>query len=190
MKLIFATHNQNKIIEIAILLNSQINVVSLNDIGFYNEIPETAQTLEGNATIKAETIFQETGMDCFADDTGLEVESLDGAPGVYSARYAGEHKNAQDNIKKLLKELESFENRNARFKTVICLFVNGEKKLFEGIIEGKIEKESKGMGGFGYDPIFTPTGYKKTFAEMTLEEKSKISHRGLAFEKLITFLNG
>jgi len=188
MKLLFATHNQNKVIEIAVQLPDHYEMLSLNDIGFLNEIPETASDLKGNAEIKADTIFRETGLACFADDTGLEVEALNGAPGVYSARYAGEQKNAQDNMDKLLKELEIFENRNARFRTVICLITESGKYFFEGIVEGSIEIEPKGSGGFGYDPIFTPLGYQKTFAEMTLEEKAKISHRGLAFEKLIGFL--
>lgn len=189
MKLIFATHNQNKVIEIAPLVPPHFEIVSLRDIGFHDDIPETALTLEGNAVSKAETIFKATGLNCFADDTGLEVEALNGAPGVYSARYAGEQKNAQDNIDKLLHELQGRENRKARFKTVICLILEGEKYLFEGIVEGKIETIRSGSGGFGYDPIFTPNGYNRTFAEMTLEEKSKISHRGLAFDQLIGFLN-
>lgn len=189
MKLLFATHNQNKVIEIAPLVPHHFEIVSLHDIGFHEDIPETAFTLEGNAILKAETIFRATGFNCFADDTGLEVEALNGAPGVFSARYAGEHKNAQDNMDKLLFELKGQENRNARFRTVICLILGGEKYMFEGIIEGQIETKRMGTGGFGYDPIFTPKGHHQTFAEMTLEEKSKISHRGLAFDQLIKFLN-
>lgn len=189
MKLLFATHNQNKVIEIAPLIPQHFEIVSLHDIGFLEDIPETALTLEGNARLKAETIFKTTGLNCFADDTGLEVEALNGAPGVFSARYAGEQKNAQDNIDKLLHELEDKENRNARFKTVICLILDGQKYEFEGIIDGHIESKRMGSGGFGYDPIFTPKGYNRTFAEMTLEEKSKISHRGIAFDQLIRFLN-
>jgi XTP/dITP diphosphohydrolase len=188
MKLVFATHNENKVKEIACLLPSHYEIVTLNDIGILNEIQETALTLDGNATIKAESIYKASGMNCFADDTGLEVESLDGAPGVYSARYAGLHKNAADNIKKLLKELDSFENRKAQFRTVICLIICGEKYFFEGKIVGKIEKEPRGEGGFGYDPIFTPDGFENTFAEMALEKKSKMSHRGLAIDKMIHFL--
>ncbi|MFN3755345.1 MAG: non-canonical purine NTP diphosphatase [Flavobacterium sp.] len=188
MKLVFATHNQNKVKEIVCLLPPFYEMVSLNEIGFSEEIPETAQTLEGNATIKAETIYHSTGMNCFADDTGLEVEALKGAPGVYSARYAGLQKNASDNIEKLLMEMGSIENRKAQFRTVICLIINGEKYLFEGKIVGQIEKEPRGEGGFGYDPIFTPDGFEKTFAEMNLEEKSKMSHRGIAFDKMIHFL--
>jgi XTP/dITP diphosphohydrolase len=189
MKLIFATHNQNKVIEIAPLIPQHFEIVSLHDIGFLEDIPETALTLEGNARLKAETIFNTTGLNCFADDTGLEVEALNGAPGVFSARYAGEQKNAQDNMDKLLDELNGHENRNARFKTVICLILDGQKYEFEGIIDGHIESKRMGSGGFGYDPIFIPKGYHQTFAEMTLEEKSKISHRGLAFDQLIRFLN-
>lgn len=190
MKLLFATHNQNKVIEIAPLIPKKIEIVSLLDIGFHEDIPETALTLEGNALLKAEAIFKTTGLNCFADDTGLEVETLNGAPGVFSARYAGEHKNAQDNMNKLLNELDGKENRKARFRTVICLILENEKYMFEGIIEGQIETKCIGAGGFGYDPIFTPNGYNRTFAEMTLVEKSKISHRGFAFDQLIGFLNG
>ncbi|MFN4197986.1 MAG: non-canonical purine NTP diphosphatase [Flavobacterium sp.] len=189
MKLIFATHNQNKVIEIAPLIPQHFEIVSLHDIGFLEDIPETAFTLEGNAVLKAETIFKATGLNCFADDTGLEVEALNGAPGVFSARYAGEQKNAQVNINKLLHELQEEQNRKARFRTVICLILEGEKYMFEGIVEGKIETVRAGSGGFGYDPIFTPKGYQQTFAQMTLEEKSKISHRGIAFDQLIRFLN-
>jgi XTP/dITP diphosphohydrolase len=189
MKLLFATHNQNKVIEIAPIVPQCFEIVSLQDIGFHEDIPETAQTLEGNAVLKAETIFKATGLNCFADDTGLEVEALNGAPGVFSARYAGEQKNAQNNIDKLLQELQEEQNRKAQFRTVICLILEGEKYMFEGIVEGKIETIRIGSGGFGYDPIFTPMGYNRTFAEMTLEEKSKISHRGLAFDQLIRFLN-
>lgn len=189
MKLLFATHNQNKVIEIAPLVPDHFEIVSLHDLGFHEDIPETAFTLEGNAMLKAETIFGATGFNCFADDTGLEVEALNGAPGVFSARYAGEQKNAQDNIDKLLQELQEEQNRKAQFRTVICLILEGEKYMFEGIVEGKIETIRIGSGGFGYDPIFTPMGYNRTFAEMTLEEKSKISHRGIAFDQLIRFLN-
>lgn len=189
MKLLFATHNQNKVIEIAPLMPDHFEIVSLHDLGFHEDIPETAFTLEGNAMLKAETIFRATGFNCFADDTGLEVEALNGAPGVFSARYAGEQKNAQYNIDKLLQELQEEQNRKAQFRTVICLILEGEKYMFEGIVEGKIETIRIGSGGFGYDPIFTPMGYNRTFAEMTLEEKSKISHRGLAFDQLIGFLN-
>jgi XTP/dITP diphosphohydrolase len=189
MKLLFATHNQNKVVEIAPLVPQFFEIVSLHDIGFQEDIPETASTLEGNSILKAETIFKKTGLNCFADDTGLEVDALNGAPGVFSARYAGEQKNAQDNMNKLLLELKGKQNRNARFRTVICLILSGEKYLFEGIIEGQIETKYMGTNGFGYDPIFTPKGHHHTFAEMTLAEKSKISHRSLAFDQLIGFLN-
>ncbi len=189
MQLVFASNNQNKIKEIQNLVPNSIQIVSLENIGCTEDIPETAPTIEGNAIQKANYITQNYKLNCFADDTGLEVEALLGEPGVYSARYAGNQRNANDNMDKLLANLHNKPNRNAQFKTIICLNLNGTQHLFEGIVKGTITTEKKGNLGFGYDPIFIPLGYDKTFAEMTLEEKSKISHRGLAVEKLIRFLN-
>lgn len=187
--LIFASNNQHKIEEVsAILKPFGFNVISLADAGIHENIPETAETIEGNASLKANYIFNHYHFDCFADDTGLEVEALNNAPGVYSARYAGEQKNSENNINKLLAELESKANRNARFKTVIALILNGKEYLFEGIINGRIATEKKGEKGFGYDPIFIPNGYEKTFAEMTSAEKNNISHRAIAVQKLADFL--
>lgn len=188
MQLVFASNNPNKIKEIQSLLPSQITILSLEDIGCIEEIPETAYTLEGNAMLKANHVTEKYGYSCFADDTGLLVDALNGEPGVYSARYAGEQKNAEDNMAKLLKKLDNTENRKAHFKTVICLNINGKQHLFEGMVKGKIIHEKRGSEGFGYDPVFIPDGYTKTFAEMSLEEKSIISHRGLAVEKLVAFL--
>lgn len=188
MKLVFASNNKNKIIEIQNMLPNHIQIMSLEEINCFEEIPETANTIEGNAILKANYVTQRYDYPCFADDTGLEVETLDGAPGVYSARYAGEHKNAQDNMDKLLTELENKTNRKAQFKTVICLNINGEQHLFTGIASGEITLERKGNEGFGYDPIFKPSGFEKTFAEISLAEKSIISHRGIATKKLIEFL--
>lgn len=188
MQLVFASNNPNKIKEIQSLLPSQITILSLEDIGCVEEIPETAYTLEGNAMLKANHVTEKYGYSCFADDTGLLVDALNGEPGVYSARYAGEQKNAEDNMAKLLKKLDNTENRKAHFKTVICLNINGKQHLFEGMVKGKIIHEKRGSEGFGYDPVFIPDGYTKTFAEMSLEEKSIISHRGLAVEKLVAFL--
>lgn len=185
MQLVFASNNQNKIKEIQNLVPNTMQIVSLEDIGCTEDIPETAPTIEGNAIQKANYITQNYKLNCFADDTGLEVEALQGEPGVYSARYAGNQRNANDNMDKLLANLHNKLNRNAQFKTIICLNLNGTQHLFEGIVKGTIITEKKGNLGFGYDPIFIPHGYNKTFAEMTLEEKSKISHRGLAVEKLI-----
>ncbi len=188
MKLVFASNNKNKIQEIQALVPATIKILSLKDIGCIEDIPETANTIEGNAILKANYVTEKYGYDCFADDTGLEVETLDGAPGVYSARYAGEHKNADDNMDKLLSELQEKSNRKANFKTVIALNLNGKQKLFTGIINGKIIKERKGTNGFGYDPIFVADGYDKTFSELTMEEKSTISHRGIAVKELIEHL--
>ncbi|MBA4153855.1 non-canonical purine NTP diphosphatase [Flavobacterium sp.] len=188
MQLVFASNNPNKIKEIQLLLPNTLQILSLEDVGCLEEIPETAPTIEGNAIQKANYITEKYGYPCFADDTGLEVEALNGEPGVYSARYAGEQKNADDNMAKLLHNLSNKTNRKAQFKTVICLNLNGNQHLFEGIIKGEIIPEKRGSAGFGYDPIFVPTGYDKTFAEMPIGEKSKISHRGLAVEKLIAFL--
>lgn len=189
MELIFATHNKNKVIEVKSLIKQNINLLNLSDINFTDEINETASTLEGNAILKAQTIFNKTKFNCFADDSGLLVDALNGEPGVYSARYAGEQKNDEDNIVKILKNLHGIENRNAQFKTVLALIINGNEYLFEGIMHGTITHEKMGAHGFGYDPIFMPHGYSKTFAELTLEEKSKISHRALALNKMIKFIN-
>lgn len=188
LALVFASNNPNKIKEIQLLLPKEITILSLEEIGCFEDIPETAPTIEGNAILKANYVTEKYGYSCFADDTGLEVAALNGEPGVYSARYAGEQKNADDNMNKLLSNLADKENRNAQFKTVICLNLDGNQHLFEGIIKGEIINEKRGSEGFGYDPIFIPNGYSKTFAEMPIAEKSKISHRGLAVEKLVAFL--
>lgn len=188
MKLVFASNNKNKIQEIQVLVPKNIQIVSLEDIGCTEDIPETADTIEGNAILKANYVTEKYGYNCFADDTGLEVDALNGAPGVYSARYAGEQKDANDNMDKLLSELEDKSNRKANFKTVIALNLNGKQNLFTGIINGKIIEEKIGTNGFGYDPIFVADGYEKTFAELTMEEKSTISHRGIAVKELILFL--
>jgi XTP/dITP diphosphohydrolase len=188
MKLVFASNNLNKIKEIQLLLPNYIQILNLEDIGCFEEIPETADTIEGNAILKANYVKEKFGYNCFADDTGLEVEALNGEPGVYSARYAGEEKDANDNMDKLLLNLQDKSNRSAQFKTVIALNLNGNQTLFTGIIKGKIIKEKMGTNGFGYDPIFIADGYSKTFAELTIEEKSGISHRGLAVRQLVDFL--
>ncbi|MEY8686019.1 non-canonical purine NTP diphosphatase [Bacteroides sp. AN502(2024)] len=188
-KLVFATNNAHKLKEVAAILGDKVELLSLNDIGCQTDIPETAETLEGNALLKASYIFKNYHLDCFADDTGLEVEALDGAPGVYSARYAGgEGHNAQANMLKLLHELEGEENRKAQFRTAISLILDGKEYLFEGVIKGEIIKEKRGDSGFGYDPIFKPEGYNKTFAELGNEIKNKISHRAVAVQKLCEFL--
>lgn len=186
--LIFASNNKHKLEEIRNLLEGIVEIKSLKEIGLEGDIPETADTLEGNATQKAEWVYSRTGMDCFADDTGLEVEALNGEPGVYSARYSGENCSFADNVNKLLKALEGHSNRNARFRTAICLIENGEKKYFEGIVNGTITTFEAGNEGFGYDPIFLPEGHNKTFAEMPLDIKNKISHRGRAIQKLVEYL--
>lgn len=188
MKLVFASNNKNKIQEIQALVSNSIQILSLEEIGCTEDIPETADTIEGNAILKANYVTEKYGYNCFADDTGLEVDALNGAPGVYSARYAGEQKDANDNMDKLLSELEDKSNRKANFKTVIALNLNGKQNLFTGIINGKIIEEKIGTNGFGYDPIFVADGYEKTFAELTMEEKSTISHRGIAVKELILFL--
>lgn len=189
-QLIFASNNQHKIEEVsAILKPFGLNVIGLSQAGIHEDIPETADTIEGNASLKVNYIFNHYDFDCFADDTGLEVEALNNEPGVYSARYAGEQKSSEDNMNKLLAELESKANRNARFKTIIALMLNGKEYLFEGIINGRIATEKRGEKGFGYDPIFIPNGYEKTFAEMTAAEKNKISHRAIAVQKLAEFLS-
>jgi XTP/dITP diphosphohydrolase len=188
MKLVFASHNVNKVKEIASLMPEGIELLSLSDIGLHQDIEETADTLEGNSQLKAQTIFKNTGIACFADDTGLEVESLNNQPGVYSARYAGEHKSDIDNIQKLLIELESKENRKAQFRTVITLILEGIEYQFEGIVHGKIMSDKRGSLGFGYDPVFVPEGESRTFAEMSLSEKNLFSHRARALSKMIDFL--
>ena len=189
MQLVFASSNKNKIFEIQTMLPETIKILSLDDIGCVEEIPETADTIEGNAILKANYVTSKYGYDCFADDTGLEVTALNGAPGVFSARYAGEQRNSDDNMNRLLEDLSNKSNRNAQFKTVIALNINGKQELFTGIAEGKITLGKTGNKGFGYDPIFQPLGYKETFAELSLEVKNEISHRGKAIQKLINFLN-
>jgi XTP/dITP diphosphohydrolase len=188
VKLIFATHNSNKAFEIQKLLPEHFQIVTLNDIDFQEEIPENEPTIEANSAFKAQFIFNKFNLNCFADDTGLEIEALNGKPGVYSARYAGEERNSDANINLVLEELKGVENRNARFKTVITLIIHGEQYQFEGIVDGTIIKEKRGSNGFGYDPIFIPEDESKTFAEMNLNEKNKFSHRARAFEKMIAFL--
>ncbi|WP_310594903.1 non-canonical purine NTP diphosphatase [Flavobacterium sp.] len=188
MQLVFASNNKNKIKEIQLLVSDTIQILSLEEIGCTEDIPETADTIEGNAILKANYVTEKFGFNCFADDSGLEVDALNGEPGVFSARYAGEPKNDENNIDKLLVNLKEIENKKANFKTVICLNINGEQQLFTGIINGQIIEERVGTNGFGYDPIFVADGYQKTFAELTLEEKSNISHRGIAVKQLITFL--
>ncbi len=189
MKLVFATHNKNKLKEVKALMPSNIELLSLTDIGCFEGIPETANTIEGNALIKANFVKNNYGYPCFADDTGLEVASLNNEPGVYSARYAGQENNAEANMSKLLENLQNKNARDARFKTAISLIMDSEEKLFLGICEGEITHDRMGESGFGYDPIFQPKGYDKTFAEMTLEQKSAIGHRGKAVRLLIDFLS-
>lgn len=186
-KLVFATNNQHKTEEIRSALQGKYEVLNLQDIGCFTDIAETEETFEGNATLKSKYVVEHYDLDCFADDSGLEVEALNNEPGVYSARYAGA-RDSMDNINLVLEKLKGAENRNARFKTVISLMQKGENHLFEGVVEGTIRAELSGTEGFGYDPIFQPNGYDITFAEMSLEEKNKISHRGIALKKMIDFL--
>ncbi len=188
-KLVFATNNLNKIKEVQSMLPDSIQIMSLESIGCLEDIPETANTIEGNAIQKANYVTEKYGYDCFADDTGLEVEALHGEPGVDSAHYSGPQRNAADNMDKLLKNLDNQSNRNAQFKTVIALNLKGKQHLFTGIAEGKITLEKMGNQGFGYDPIFQPNGFTETFAELTLEQKGQISHRGKATKQLIDFLS-
>lgn len=188
MKLVFATNNKHKLEELQALLGDKIKLLSLKDIACFDDIPEEQPTLEGNANQKSAFVFEKYGYDCFADDTGLEIEALNGEPGVFSARYAGEEKSAEANMEKVLQKLAKINNRRARFRTVISLIIRGEEVQFEGIVEGEIIKNKRGGSGFGYDPIFQPKGYNITFAEMDLEEKNKISHRGRAVQKLIKHL--
>ena len=189
-KLVVATNNAHKLEEISAILGNEMELLSLKDIHCNADIPETADTLEGNARQKAMYIHENYGMDCFADDTGLEVEALDGAPGVFSARYAGDGHDSEANMQKLLKELEGKENRKAQFRTAICLIMEGKEYLFEGIVKGHIIEEKRGGAGFGYDPIFVPEGYDQTFAELGNDVKNTISHRARAVEKLCAFLKG
>ncbi len=188
MKLVFASNNKNKILEIQNLIGSTLEILSLEDIGCFEEIPETAETIEGNAILKANYVTQKYGFNCFADDTGLEIEVLQGAPGLHSARYAGEQKNSEDNRKKVLEALANQTNRKAQFKTVIALNLNGKQTLFTGIVSGDITKEEMGNQGFGYDSIFKAEGMTQTFAEINLEEKATLSHRGKATKLLLNFL--
>lgn len=188
MKLVFATNNKHKLDEVRAIVGDRVEVLSLNDIDCHDDIPETADTLQGNALIKARHIYTKYGLDCFADDTGLEVEALDGAPGVYSARYAGEECDSEANMQKLLHELTGKNNRNAQFRTVIALIIKGEEKLFNGIVKGTITGEKMGDSGFGYDPIFIPEGFSESFAQMGSEIKNSISHRYRATEQLGNYL--
>ena len=189
MKLVFATQNENKAQEMQSLLPEYFKIITLKDIRCFDEIPETAETLEGNSLLKASFISETYNLNCFADDTGLEIEALDNRPGVYSARYAGPEKSAAANINKVLLELEGKTARNAQFRTLITLILNKSTFSFEGIVRGEIISEKRGENGFGYDPIFVPEGEIRTFAEMSLEEKNKHSHRARAFQKMIEFLN-
>lgn len=188
LQLVFASNNNNKIKEIQQLVPTDIQILSLKDIGCEADIPETADTIEGNAILKANYVTEHYGYPCFADDSGLEIDALNGAPGVYSARYAGSQRNDDDNMNKVLEKLQNETNRKANFKTVIALNMNGEQHLFAGIINGEIIHEKRGTNGFGYDPVFVADGYQKTFAELTMEEKSTISHRGKAVKQLVSFL--
>ena len=188
MKICFATNNKKKIEEVKSALGVEFTIVSLEEIGCLEELPETGNTLDHNAFQKARYVKDHYGVDCFADDTGLEVESLDGAPGVYSGRFAGEPRSDERNVDLLLNKMEGKENRKARFRTVIALILNGEEHAFEGVAQGDIINERVGAGGFGYDPVFKPSGFEKTFAELTLDEKNAISHRGKAVKALINFL--
>ena len=187
-ELVFATNNKHKLQEVSEMLDGIVLIKRLNDIGRAGDIPDTADTLDGNALQKAQWVYERTGLDCFADDTGLEVEALDGRPGVYSARYAGEHCSFDDNINKMLSEMQGKTNRRACFRTVICLIENGEPRYFEGRVDGQILTERYGKEGFGYDPIFMPDRFAVSFAEMPLEVKNHISHRGKAVAKLVEYL--
>ena len=188
MKLVFATQNQNKVKELSRLMPGFIDLLSLKDINCDDDIPETAGTLKGNASQKSSYIYNNYKLNCFADDTGLEIEALNNEPGVFSARYAGPQKNSEDNMDLVLEKLKHSSNRKARFKTVISLIINGKEHIFEGVCEGEITNQKTGNKGFGYDPIFKPNGFNVTFADMSLEEKNKISHRGRAVKLLVDFL--
>ena len=189
MKLVFATNNRHKLEEITRMLKDKYEIISLEEIGCREEIPEDYETLQENALEKARYVKEHYGYDCFADDTGLEIEALGNRPGVYSARYAGPAKNSEDNMHKVLGEMKGEENRKARFRTVIALLLGGEEHFFEGIVEGKILEQQQGEIGFGYDPNFCPEGYRQSFAEMPIEQKNQISHRGQAVRKLAEFLS-
>lgn len=189
MKLIFATNNQHKVEEINAVIGDRFEIISLQQAGIDIDIPEPYDTLEANATKKSTTIHQLTGMSCFSEDTGLEVDALNGEPGVKSARYAGEQRSFEDNIVKLLAKLDDRQDRKARFRTVLSLILDGKETLFEGICEGRITNEKRGTQGFGYDPVFLPEGASHTFGEMDMEEKKRYSHRSKATEKLVVFLN-
>lgn len=189
INLIFATSNQNKVLEIQKILPKKFNIKSLKDLNYFEDVPENETTIEGNAIFKAKYIYEKFNINVFADDTGLEVEALNGEPGVHSARYAGTTRNSEKNIQKLLKNLKNIKNRNARFKTVIALIINNKVHTFSGIVEGYILDSPMGNNGFGYDPIFCPNGFDKSFAELTLKEKNLISHRSLAMKKLIDFIS-
>ena len=189
INLIIATSNQNKVLEIQKILPKKFNIKSLKDLNYFEDVPENETTIEGNAIFKAKYIYEKFNINVFADDTGLEVEALNGEPGVHSARYAGTTRNSEKNIKKLLKNLKNIKNRNARFKTVIALIIDNKLHIFSGIVEGYILDSPKGNNGFGYDPIFCPNGFDKSFAELTLKEKNLISHRSLAMKKLIDFIS-
>ncbi|MDG1715352.1 non-canonical purine NTP diphosphatase [Lacinutrix sp.] len=189
MKLVFATNNANKLKEVQSLIPQHIKLLSLKDIGCFEDIPETQDTIEGNAIQKVEYVKTNYGYDCFADDTGLEVAALNNEPGVYSARYAGEQRDANDNMDLLLTNLKDKSNRKAQFKTVIALHLNGKLETFTGVCKGEITQEKKGNKGFGYDPIFKPTGHTKTFAEIDLKLKNEIGHRGKAVKQLIKYFN-
>ena len=188
-KIVFATGNPNKLKEINSAINS-FEIIGLKDLKITEEIPETGDTLKKNALQKAKYVYEKTGLDCFSDDTGLEIEALNYRPGVYSAMYAGPDCNAENNMRKVLRELVETPNRAAQFKTVIALILQGKEYFFEGVVKGGILKEKTGKGGFGYDPIFRPLGYKESFAEMSIAQKNEISHRGLAVKKLVEFLSG
>ncbi len=188
-QLVFATNNKHKLEEIKEIFGQDYQILSLKDIQCFEDIPETAETLEGNSLLKARYVWEKYGFDCFADDTGLEVKALNNAPGVYSARYAGEGKSPEDNMNRVLYELNDQENRSARFRTVIALIINGKEFLFEGEINGKLIEEKRGIHGFGYDPLFIPEGYDQTFAELGNDIKNSISHRAQAVKKLKIFLN-
>ena len=189
MKLVFATNNNFKFTEMKESLSTNIELQKLEDIGCREELPETKETLEGNAEQKARYVYEKFGYSCFADDTGLEINALDGKPGVYSARYAGESKDSMLNMKKVLKEMKNERNRSARFRTVIALIISGETIFFEGLVEGQILHELQGDKGFGYDPIFLPDNHAQSFAQMNLQEKNAISHRGKAVRQLVKYLN-
>jgi len=188
MELIIASQNQNKLVEFKKILGDKINLFSLSDIGLNQEIPENEKTIKKNAMFKAKFVNIQTGKNVFADDTGLEIDSLNGEPGVYSARYSGVERNSDKNIELVLTKLKNKTNRNSRFKTIISLIIDGKSVNFEGVVEGKITEEKRGSNGFGYDPIFQPNGYASTFGEMSLKEKNKISHRSIAINKMVQYL--